>query len=137
MRLTELLANEFLGIHRSPEASNHYTAMYDVLHSLIDSSKPKNITLMNQLDYIYNNTTQDLLVQLPVAEELYFKYRMLDVQHRGNFNITYWTRTGVEKYITRNKLKLELSEAKKQMFHIFTLIASKYNYDMPSSGDLG
>jgi hypothetical protein len=132
MRLTELLANEFLGIHRSPESPSHYTAMYDVLHALIDSSKPKNITLMNQLDYIYNNTSENLLVQLPISEELYFKYRALDIQSRGNFTITYRTRTGIEKFIQRKFLKLELARAKTKMFHIFTLVAAKYNYDMPS-----
>lgn len=137
MKLAEMLAVEFLTIHRGEVTQNHYTALYDLLHSLIECHKPINKQLLNRLDYIYKNTSQELILPLPISEELFFKYRALDIKNRGNFNITYTNRSGFEKIIGRNYLKYELSKAKSSMFHLFALTVAKYNYDIPIKDSKG
>jgi hypothetical protein len=133
MKLAEMLAIEFLEIHKDVEKENHYTALLNILMSLVEIHKPINKAVLAQAIFIDKNTSEDLVLELPIAETLYFKYKLL--QKRGNFNITYTNRGGLEKQIKRNKLKLELSKAKTKMFKLYCLIANQYSIDIPYNQD--
>lgn len=128
MRFQDALIEQFFTFMKVESDVRYYTNLLNLSYTLINAAKNPNKQLVRSLNFIRDNTTEDLLLPLAQAEELYRKYRRVDIEAEGNFNIEYTTRTELLREITIIELKAQLTEAARRIMETFSKEAVKYNF---------
>jgi len=128
MRFQDALVDQFFTFMKTDSDVRYYTNLLNIAYTLVNSAKTPNKQLVRGLNFVRDNTTEDLLLPIAQAEELYRKYRRADIDAEGNFNIEYRTRTNLLKEITIIELKAELTKAARKIMDIFGKEAVKYNF---------